>query len=84
VAKQLDVWWHVSATLFFLPQHIIFSKNIVLRTWRRTHYFLKKIMCCGRKKIGGRYMPPYMDASGRHLLGTEIGLGPGDSVLDED
>ena len=25
-----------------LPQHIIFSKNVVLRTWRTTQYFLKK------------------------------------------
>ena len=37
-----NLWWHVSATLFFLPQHIIFSKNIVLRTWCTTQYLLKK------------------------------------------
>jgi len=37
------VWWHVSATIFFLSQHIIFfQKNIVLRTWRTAQYFLKK------------------------------------------
>jgi len=27
---------------FFLQQHIIFSNNIVLRTWCTTQYFLKK------------------------------------------
>jgi len=32
-----------------LSQHIIFKKNIVLRTWRTTQYFFVKIMCCGRK-----------------------------------
>jgi len=28
----------------------------------------EKIMCCGRKKYGGRYMPPYVADTWHHTI----------------
>jgi len=39
VSEQPIVWWHVSATLFFLPQRITFSKDILLCAMCATQYF---------------------------------------------
>jgi len=44
------MWWHVSATLLFLPQHIIFSKNIVLCAMSATQHFFEKNNVLWQKK----------------------------------
>ena len=52
---------------FWVTTHYFFKRYCVVRHVRNAIFFLKKIMCCGRKKQGGRYMPPYIQMSGTCL-----------------